>query len=262
MLGWTVLAFTLVVGLVVLATGVEQGVHGWAAALSGGLAVAPEVAVLLAPLCCAVGSAMTLARRMASGEDVGLAACGIRPWRSGRSVVAVGLAIGLLSLVVADQVVPSVHRGVPTPTWVWLDGGPVRASDGLRVQIAAGRIQSVAPGPPVSDAALMRAQWNHVPRLAPASALRESSAPPMVVERWARRARVLACGLLAWIGWLPVARRGTTQVGWAISAGATVTGVDLFLRQLANQGRMSPLIGALGALILLVGLAAVLRGRS
>jgi lipopolysaccharide export LptBFGC system permease protein LptF len=261
MLGWTGLVLTLVVGVVVLATGVEQASGGWAG-FGGALLVAPEVAVALMPLCCAMGAALTLTRRMGAGEDVGLGACGIRPLRSGRGVVAVGLAFGLLSLLMADHVVPRMHRARPTPTWVWVDGALFRPSDGRRVNITDGRIRGIDEGIRVAPEALRRAGWNRLPRLAPDIALRDSTAAPMVVEFWSRRARVILCGLLAWIGWVPVGRRGASQVAWALSAGAVTTGVDLLLRQLTVQGRMPPFAGAIGALMMLICLAVALRGRS
>ena len=51
-LGSVLAALCVVGGLVALATGVEQGHQGWAAALSEALRVVPITLVWLAPLCC------------------------------------------------------------------------------------------------------------------------------------------------------------------------------------------------------------------
>ncbi len=262
MLGWTSLALTMVFGLVFVATGVEQVAGGWAAALGGALSIAPDLVVRLSPLCCALGAAMTLARRMGSGEDVGLAACGVRPWKSGRGVIFVGLVIGLMGSLASDQILPSLAQSDADPEWVWLDRGPARASDGYTVLMADGKIVGAEAGVPVPAERLQRAAWSRAPRTAPDAALLDNASPPSLSEYWSRRTRVVLCGLLAWLGWVPVGRRAVTQIGWALGVGTATTGLDIFMRQLAAQGQIPVGVGVLVALVMLLCVVFRLRELS
>jgi len=239
-----VAGMALVGGLVGLATGVEHGRQGLAAALQSILAIVPLSLVWLAPLCCGVGAAVALARLKARGEDVGFAVAGIRPWRTGWVAALVGLGLGMGAWWMSDAVVPHTTHGSQGSTWVWLDQGAYRPADETWVRMVDQRMQVDALQEPPSPSALRRAQHQARPRTAPASVLTGSQAPPLRLEWHSRLARILACAAMALIGWMPLSRRGLTQVGMVLGTGLLAQAIDFILQALAAQGQIPVLVGA------------------
>jgi hypothetical protein len=262
MAGWTCLVLLIILGLVGLTTGVEHAGEGAVEAVMVAIRQAPGMAIELLPLCCGLGSALTLARCQAHGEDVGLAAGGVRPLQSAVGVMGVGLLAGVCSLYVSDNVLPMLYSEGQVPAWVWTEDGPVRTEDGRRVVIASGQITEVEVGVPISERTLEMARWRAHPEAAPADVLARSNVRSMRVSYGARRVRVLLCVCLAWLGWLPMGRRASVQVAWALGIGVASTGLDLFLRQLCVQERLPLPVGLAGALAFLFMVSVLLRGRS
>ena len=252
-----VAAMVLVGGLVALATGVEHAGAGWLGGVSAAVQVVPITLVWLSPLCCGVGAALAMARIMARGEDVGLSAAGVRPWRTGWIAGAVGLMVGLLSWTTADQWLPGHHPDQSAAGWVWLDDGAYRPSDGVLVRHSQGRGLTVERGVQVASDELNAALQASRPRIASAEVLAELSTAPAQVERHGRMARVMACGALALMGWIPWVRTGTGHVGLVLSVGLAAAAVEQILHALAAQGHLSPGIAAwsMAGVLALVALA-------
>lgn len=263
---WLVLVVVAAAALAWLATAVEAGV-GPGAALAGGALRVPGLLVPLLPVLCALGAGLAAARLQARGERVALEASGRGPLATGRAALGVGLLAGILGWGVHAVGVPRAESradallGAPDVAWVWVEAGAVRLADGLGVRLEADAVVDVGPWPldaPTRERALARQS----PRRAGAADLRGTTAIPAVAERHARLARVVASGLLALLGWLPLSRRPTRQAGLALAAGLTWASVDLVLRLGAAQGRLPVAAGAWLGLCVLAVLVGALAVRS
>lgn len=253
--GWTAAVFLGSAGLVWMAGAVESARHGLLAALLGAALTVPGVLVPLSPLLTALGAALAAARMEARGERAALEACGLSPWRSGRSAAAVGLAVGALvwalsagGLAPLEQASTALRGGRPAAPWLWVDGEAVRTADGARVRLAEdGLVLRPGDGDGPSEEALALAHMRASPRTANAAALAGLDWPPVVVERQSRWARVFSAAALAMAAWLPLGRSATAQIGAALGLGLAWQMADLLLQALASQGQLSPTVGAWGA---------------
>ncbi len=251
----------LVGGLVALATGVEQGGSGWLDALTAGVAVVPITLVWLAPVCCGAGAALAMARIMARGEDVGLSAAGVHPWRTGWIAGAAGLVVGLMAWTAADRLLPELHPEQSSAGWVWLDDGAYRPSDGVMVRHQEGQGLVVERGLQVAPTELELARQASRPRVASAEVLSELSTAPAKVEWQGRLARVMACGALAVMGWIPWVRTAAAHVGVVVSLGLAAAAVEQILHALAAQGHLSPSLAAWSMAVVLAGMAVAIGRR-
>ncbi len=254
-LGGIALALLVVGGLVGLATGVEHGQDGLDAAARAGLMVVPITLVWLAPLCCGAGAAMAMAQIMARGEHLGLEAAGLGPLRTGWVSAVAGLLVGTGAWWASEVIVPQTTPVEAQSTWVWLDQGAYRASDGVLIRIESGRFLAVEQLSDPDPAMLRAAQQLAQPRTATHAVLRAADTPPASVERHSRLARILACGALALLGWVPLARRASAQVGIVLAVGLSAQALDLILQALAAQGKLPSTVGAWAIPLVLAGLA-------
>jgi|GEM_PF-6363572 len=254
-LGSVLAALCVVGGLVGLATGVEQGHQGWAAALSEALRVVPITLVWLAPLCCGVGTAVAMARIMSRGEDVALSSAGLGPLRTGWTAALAGVLLGLCAWWTADTIVPRTMPESSQSSWVWIDGGAYRVADAVWVGTKGGQIDQVQRLRVFDEEQLQRARQLATPRLASAGVLASAQTPAAKVERQGRFARILACAALSLLGWIPIVRRATAQVGLILAAGLCAQAVDVVLHALAAQGHISVMVGAWSIPVLLALLA-------
>ena len=260
---WTLAALMLVGGLAFVAAAVESGRLGPASALWVAVLSMPQVLVPLAPLVCAVGAGLAAARLDARGERVGLEAVGLGPLRTARSALLVGLVVGLGQWAAAGHLVYRAEAarrvliGAAVPEWVWLEDGAARPSDGTRVWVDGGRILDVRPTMPLDEDALATARMRQEPHIASAAALRQSSLPTARLERLVRTVRIVACGGLSVLGWLPLGPRPSTQVGRVLAIGLVWVALDMVLQAMAAQGQAPTWLGGAGATALLwVGLVA------
>jgi lipopolysaccharide export LptBFGC system permease protein LptF len=260
-IGGTLAALTLLAGLVGLATTVEHGRSGLGAALSAGLSVVPITLVWLAPLCCGVGAALAAARAAASGEQLALQVSGVGPRRTGWVPALVGTSLGLCTLWASESLVPSTVAPVPQSAWVWLDGGAYRASDGASLRLDGGRLESAERTSAPSTAALQRARHLARPRTAPTSVLIGADSGPARVALHVRVARVLACGALCVLGWVPLVRRGSYQVAAVLTLGLLAQATGAVAELLAAQGQLGVVAGAWGVPILLCVAAVLISAR-
>lgn len=270
-LGWTALAALVVSGLAWLATAVETVPLGTGRALLVSALQAPGLVLSLVPTVCGIGAALASARMLARGERVALEGLGLGPWRTGRAALAAGVAVGMAQWALLAWVVPPLEARaadlVPerAPAWVWVDGAAVRLADGLAVEVDGGRIGRIGlPVQPPSERVLAEARMLQRPETASSAVLARSDLDPARLERQVRLARVVAGGLLALLGWLPLARRPGGQVGTAIALVTCWQAGALSTQAAAAQGRLGPGAGAwLPVILLAVGLVAAARwGRN
>lgn len=266
-LGWSAVAAALVAGLAALAGAVEAARLGVEAAAMIALLQVPTALIMLAPILAALGASVAAARMAALGEELALACAGISPWRTGCVAAAVGLAMGLAQWGAADTVLwkAEQHRRVllseGASPWVWLDGAAIRPGDRLTIELKDDRIVAVRPlaEGEISESALLHAAMLQQPRLASGAALDSSSLTSANLEQLSRRARVLACSLLAWLVWVQGAgQTGTRRIAAALVVAVGWQTLDLLLYAAAAQGRLPVLLGGCGAVVLL---GAVLIGR-
>lgn len=254
-------ALALVGGMVGLATSVERGSEGLATAVLAGLAVVPITLVWLAPLCCGVGAGLVMARVMACGEDVGLAAIGLGPRHTAWVAAVAGLLLGACAWGVSDRVVPALARDDSPSDWVWLESAAFRPADGTLVHTSGGRITTVERGASPGQFAVDRARQRARPRTASARVVYQTDTLPAQVERQGRLARVLSCVAMAMLGWAPWVRRSAAHIGLVLATGLCATALELGLHALAAQGQVSPVFGAWGVPLMLLVLAALSARR-
>jgi hypothetical protein len=224
----------------------------------------PGLVVPLLPLLCALGAGLAAARLGAQGERLALESVGLSPVRTGLAALGVGLVVGGLGWLVHATLVPlaDAKSGADAPTWVWVEDGAVRVEDGLSIQIRDDVITQVSRDADLDPAGIRLAAARQRPASASAADLREAAGVPARAERAARAARVVACGVLAWLGWMPLARRPTVQAAAAFSIGLTLMGVHGVLGAAAAQGRLPVGLGAWGAALLAVLLLAAVAARA
>jgi hypothetical protein len=254
-------ALALVGGLVGLATSVERSSAGLEAAVMAGLGLVPITLVWLAPLCCGAGAALVMARVMACGEDVGLAALGLGPRHTVWVAAGAGLLMGACAWGVADRVIPALPRADSPSDWVWLESGAYRPADGILVHTSGGRITAVEHRASPSRVSVDRARQRARPRTASARVLYQTDTLPAQVERQGRLARVLSCVAMAMLGWVPWVRRSAAHIGLVLATGLCGTALELGLHALAAQGQVSPALGAWSVPLLLLVLAALSARR-
>jgi len=242
--GGIVMAMILVGGMVGISTGIEQGGQGISHALAAALSVLPPTLIWLAPLCCGVGAAMAMARVMSRGEDVGLAAAGAAPWRTGWIAAAAGLLMGVAAWNAADRILPVVHPTQSDSAWVWLGTAAYRPADGVLVRLEGESRLEVEREIEIDAQTLAYARQVARPRTAPADVLAETLTAPAQVERQGRMSRVLACGALAMLGWIPWVRSGAAHVGAVLALGLSAAAAEQILHALAAQEQIGPIIAA------------------
>ena len=258
-LAWSLLVVTAAGALAAVLTAVDGGgglgpTRGLAV---GGLRV-PGLLVVLLPLLCGLAAGLASARQLARGERRALELAGLAPWRVAAPGLLVGLLVGLSGFVVHDRVVPETEsladvlgEGGEAP-WVFLDGRAIRVADGLVVELANDAISDVRrlPEGELDRPRIRDAAARQQPTRAPARVLWSSSTSTARAELAARVARVLAAGLLAFLGWLPLARTPAAQVGTALAAGMAWAGWDALLAAAVAQGRVGATIGGGGSVLL------------
>jgi lipopolysaccharide export LptBFGC system permease protein LptF len=256
--GWTSLVALALSALTWLSTSVEAVARGAGEVLLAGLAQVPTLLVLLSPLVVLLGTALAAAWMDARGERTALSAMGLGPVRTGLFALALGAAWGLLQLVAADH----LHRitEAPSADWVWLeDGTAFRPEDRLAVRARDGLVEGVAGAP--SAEAVDAASQQLRPQTASARSL-DGDAIPLRLEWHGRRARGVACALLAFLAWLPIGATADRQVLGALAAGLVYLSADATLRAFAAWGHVTPIVGgwsATAGLAVVVAIAAGLR---
>jgi hypothetical protein len=273
-LAWTGLVLVAASALAALATAVDGGAGlGAVGAFQVGVLRVPGLLLPLLPALCGLAGGAAAARQEARGERLALALAGRAPSRIAGLGLLVGLGVGGLGWAVHGQVVPVAEAradalaGHADAPWVFLDGDAIRARDGLVVHLEGDAIIGIGAlsAAELRGSALREAAARQRPARAPGAALAAAPGTPARVERMGRQARVLAAALLAFLGWLPLARVPATQVGVALGGGLAWASVDIVLRAAAAQGRVGPAVGAWGATLLalmLVGAALVWIRRS
>lgn len=263
---WSAVVVAAAAGLAAVLTAVDGGgsLEPEAALAVGALRV-PGLLVFLLPLLCGLAAGLASARLLARGERLVLELAGVAP----SSVAGLGCvaALGLASLgwMVHDRVVPVAESladalgGHDEAPWVFLDGQAVRVDDGTVVDIEGHAIVAVSqlPADRLDGPRLRAAEARQRPARASVAVLQSADTRPARTELASRTARILGAGLLAFFGWLPLARAPATQVALTLGAGLTWAGADLALRAASAQGRVSATVGSWGAVLLAVGLVLV-----
>ncbi len=258
-LDWTLLVLVAAAGLVALASGVEAVARGTGDLVAAALRPIPEVLVFLSPLVALLGAALAAAWMQSRGERTALESLGLGADRTGIPVAVLGALVGLVQLVAADRVVPLL-RDVE-PAWVWLpDGTAVEPSTGLAVTASAGSLQPSAARP--SAEAIARAAEILDPSRASGAALATATARLPRIEWHGRRARILACAALAFLGWLPLGATTERQVLAALSGGLAFLATDAVVRSLAGWGHVPVIAGSWSAPVAITAVTAVLARRA
>jgi lipopolysaccharide export LptBFGC system permease protein LptF len=248
--GWTFLTVVAAAALVSLASGVEAVARGADQVVLGGLAQVPEVLVPLSPVLVLLGAALTAAWMDSRGERTALQALGLGPTRTGISIAIVGTWIGFVQLRVADDGLHAIDAWKRAQNvsedWVWLpDWRAIQPEKNVAVAASNGDVIPADPyiEPEVLDASIQALK----PSTASRYTLAESKGRLAHIEWHARRARVLACGLLCFLGWLPLGATAERQVLTALGVGIAYLSVDTFLRSLAGWGHLPVLVGSWAA---------------
>ena len=245
--GWTLLTVAAAAALVSLASGVEAVARGADSVVLGGLAQVPQVLVPLSPVLVLLGAALTAAWMDSRGERTALQALGLGPARTGVSIAIVGTWIGFVQLRVADDGLSAIDawkRGQnATSEWVWLPDW--RAIEpGRNIAVAASNGDVVPADPYIEPEVLEQAIQVLKPSTASRWTLAASHGRLARIEWHARRARVLACGLLCFLGWLPLGATAERQVLTALGVGIAYLSIATFLRSLAAWGHLSIVVGS------------------
>ena len=245
--GWTFLTVVAAAALVSLASGVEAVARGADQVVLSGLAQVPEVLVPLSPILVLLGAALTAAWMESRGERTALQALGLGPTRTGISIAIVGTWMGFVQMGVADDGLHAIdawkRAQSPSSDWVWLpDGRAIRPEQNLAVAVSDGDVVPTDPTiePEVLDQSIQALN----PSTASRATLADSKGRLARIEWHARRARVLACGLLCFLGWLPLGASAERQVLTALGVGIAYLSVDTFLRSLAGWGHLPVLVGS------------------
>jgi lipopolysaccharide export LptBFGC system permease protein LptF len=271
---WSGLVIAGAAVLAALATTVDGGAGlGVADALQVGVLRVPGLLLPLLPALCGLAAGVAAGRQAARGERLALELAGHVPTRIAGLGLIVGLGLGCMGWAVHGQVVPAAEAradhlgGVADAPWVFVDGDAIRVRDGLVVRLEENVIVGieVSSESDLRTPALREAAARQRPARASGAVLASATGTPARVERMGRQARVLAAALLAFVGWLPLARVPASQVGVALVGGLSWASADVVLRAAAAQGRVGPTVGAWGAtllVLLLVGAAVFWVRRS
>ena len=254
-LAWIVLTGVGALGLGWLMGSIEADKQDLGAALAGSLLRVPALILPLGPLLCSLGAGLAAARQISRGERLALELCGLGPWRTARAAAAAGLLVGTFLWFAAAFVMPVCEAAAialrpPAPGWIWMEGAAVRESDGLSVRARDGQLGAPErlDATALSGEAIRLARMQQHPRTASASALVSAPYRPARVEAATRLARIFACGLLAVLGWLPLAASAPGQVGRALMLGLAWQLADLALQNMGSQGALPVAAGAWGAI--------------
>jgi lipopolysaccharide export LptBFGC system permease protein LptF len=245
--GWTFLTVVAAAALVSLASGVEAVARGADQIVLGGLAQVPEVLVPLSPVLALLGAALTAAWMDSRGERTALQALGLGPVRTGVSIAIVGTWIGFVQMRVADDGLHAIdawkRAQSPSSDWVWLpDWRAIQPQRNVAVAVSNG---DVVPAEASIEPELLEQSIQALqPSTASRSALAHSKGRLARIEWHARRARVLACGLLCFLGWLPLGASAERQVLTALGVGIAYLSLDTFVRSLAGWGHLPVLVGS------------------
>jgi lipopolysaccharide export LptBFGC system permease protein LptF len=245
--GWTLLTLAAAAGLVSLASGVEAVARGADQIVLAGLAQVPEVLVPLSPILVLLGAALTAAWMDARGERTALQALGLGPARTGVSIAIFATWIGFVQLRVADDALFAIDAWKraqrPAAEWVWLpDWRALEPAKNIAVAAANG---DVIPAEPYIEPDVLQLSIEILkPSTASARALVDSEARLPRIEWHARRARVLACALLGFLGWLPLGATAERQVLTALGIGIAYVSIDTFARSLAGWGHLPIVLGS------------------
>lgn len=257
--GQVAVVVALVSGLAGLAGGLEAAHQGFEVAVQVAMLRTPALLVALMPVLVATGAALAAARRLGRGEEVGLQACGAGPRQAAPGALIVGLGVGLLTFGIHGGVVPWTEAradrlvGAEGAPWVWVEDGAVRVADGLEVTVRGGEVLGV--GPTTLDPAVMDARLEaQRPWRARLSLLWAEGSDTSRRELSTRLGRVGACGLLAVLGWLPLARRPRAQVGAGAFCGLVWLATDAAARSWSADGVGPASLAGLPALVLTVGI--------
>ena len=245
--GWTLLTVVAAAALVSLASGVEAVARGADDVILAGLAQVPEVLVPLSPVLVLLGAALTAAWMDSRGERTALQALGLGPARTGISIAIVGTWIGFVQLRVADDGLHAIDawkRAQTTSTdWVWLpDSRAIRPERNVAVAVSNG---DVVPADAYIEPEVLEYSIQVLdPSTASRGTVAHSTGRLAQIEWHARRARVLACALLCFLGWLPLGVSAERQVLTALAVGIAYVSFDTFLRSLAGWGHLPVLVGS------------------
>ncbi len=245
--GWTFLTVVAAAALVSLASGVEAVARGADRVIVGGLAAVPEVLVPLSPVLVLLGAALTAAWMDARGERTALQALGLGPTRTGISIAIVGIWIGFVQMRVADDALHAIDSWKRAQTassdWVWLpDSRAFRPERNVVVAVSEG---DVVPTDDYVEPGMLEYSIQVLnPSTASRSTLAHSKGRLAQIEWHARRARVVACGLLCFLGWLPLGASAERQVLTALGVGIAYLSCDTFLQSLAGWGHVPVLVGS------------------
>lgn len=263
--GGTILVLAGAASFAAVATAADGG-GGLSAgvALQVGALRMPGLLLPLLPALCALAAGLAAARMAARGERRALELAGHAPARTALYGSCIGLAVGIAGAQVHDQVVPMAESladrlgGWSDAPWVFMDGRAIRMRDGAVVVLDDDLITHaiVRPLSGREEATLAREAAMQRPARVSATTLAEAAGGPAQVERASRASRVVAAPLLAFFGWLPLARRPPVQVALAVTGGFVWAAGDVLLRAASAQGRVEPLVGAWGATVLVAVLAA------
>jgi lipopolysaccharide export LptBFGC system permease protein LptF len=245
--GWTLLTVVAAAALVSLASGVEAVARGADQVVLGGMAQVPEILVPLSPVLALLGAALTAAWMDSRGERTALQALGLGPARTGISIAIVGAWIGFAQLRVANDGLHAIdgwrRAQSAASDWVWLPDW--RAIEPARnIAVAAYNGDVVPADPYIEPDVLERSIQALKPSTASRATLAASDGRLARIEWHARRARVLACGLLCFLGWLPLGPTAERQVLTALGVGIAYLSFDTFLRALAAWGHVPVGVGA------------------
>ncbi len=261
--GWTLLTLAAAAALVSLASGVEAVARGADRVVLGGLAQVPEVLVPLSPILVLLGAALTAAWMDARGERTALQALGLGPARTGLSIAIFGAWIGFVQLRVANDALFAIdawkRAQSATSEWVWLPDW--RALEPARNIAVAASNGNVVPADPYIEPDVL--EWSIEvlePSTASARALSSSEGRLARIEWHARRARVIACALLGFLGWLPLGRTAERQVLAALAIGIAYVSADTFVRSLAGWGHL-PIVPATWATTVVVAMGVLIWSR-
>jgi lipopolysaccharide export LptBFGC system permease protein LptF len=194
-----------------------------------------------------LGAALTAAWMDSRGERTALQALGLGPARPGISIAIVGAWIGFVQMRVADDGLHAIDAWKRAQTassdWVWLpDWRAIQPERNVAVAVSNGDV--VPADPYIEPEVLEYAIQVLKPSTASRWTLAGSKARLAQIEWHARRARVLACGLLCFLGWLPLGASAERQVLTALGIGIAYLSVDTLLQSLAGWGYLPVVVGS------------------